>query len=83
MGLSKKFLAWCGTQFQPFFPPSACDRYAYSDDGSEEFDKDDTNLTLIKPSSLPSNDVHVAPETRPLQGSNGSTNSDLEEDKTE
>ncbi|KAF3452009.1 hypothetical protein FNV43_RR08105 [Rhamnella rubrinervis] len=58
-------------------------RYAYSDDGSEEFDKDDTNLTLIKPSSLPSNDARAAPETRPLQGNNGVTNGDLEEDKTE
>lgn len=58
-------------------------RYAYSDDASEEFDKDDTNLTLIKPSSVPSNDVRTAPEARPLQANNGLSNGDLEEDKTE
>ncbi|EXC32299.1 Transmembrane protein 87A [Morus notabilis] len=58
-------------------------RYAYSDDGSEEFDRDDTTLTLIKPSPIPSKDVRSAPETRSLPGSNGLSNGDLEEDKTE
>ena len=66
-----------------FFCSSSFDRYAYSDDGSEEFDRDDTTLTLIKPSPLPSNDVRNAPEARPVQGSNGLSNGDLEEDKTE
>ncbi|KAL5579594.1 hypothetical protein UlMin_012036 [Ulmus minor] len=58
-------------------------RYAYSDDGSEEFDKDETSLTLIKPSPLPSKDVRPASEARSLQGNNGLSNGDLEEDKTE
>ncbi|OMO70612.1 Transmembrane receptor, eukaryota [Corchorus capsularis] len=58
-------------------------RYAYSDEGNEDFDKDDTNLTLIKPSTTPSKDFRSAPEARPLQSSNGASNGDLEEDKTE
>lgn len=59
------------------------DRYAYSGDASEEFDKDDTNLTLIKPAPLPSKDVRSVPEARPLQGGNGVPNGDMEEEKTE
>lgn len=58
-------------------------RYAYSGDASEEFDRDETTLTLIKPSLLPSKDVHSAPEAGALQGSNGLTNGDEEEDKIE
>ncbi|PON43596.1 Lung seven transmembrane receptor-like [Parasponia andersonii] len=58
-------------------------RYAYSNDGSEEFDREDTSLTLIKPSPLPSKDVRPTPEARSLQGINGSPDGDLEEDKTE
>lgn len=61
----------------------AFDRYAYSDDGSEEFDRDDTTLTLIKPSPIPSKDARPAPEPRSLQGINGSSDGDMEEDKTE
>lgn len=57
-------------------------RYAYSDDGGDEFDKDDS-LTLIKPSLIPSKDVRSAPEVRPAHGDNGLSNGDLEEDKTE
>jgi hypothetical protein len=62
---------------------SALDRYAYSEETSEEFDKDDTSLTLIKPSPIPSKDVRSAGEGRPVEGSNGVSNGDLEEDKTE
>lgn len=65
----------------PFF--SHFDRYAYSDDGSEEFDKDETSLTLIRSSPLPSKDVRSVPEPKPVQGNNGLSNGDLEEDKTE
>nr|XP_043637082.1 transmembrane protein 87A [Erigeron canadensis] len=50
-------------------------RYAYSDDGSEEFDKEDT-LTLIKPSPVSTKDVT---ELRSVHSDDG----DLEEDKTE
>ncbi|XP_071901306.1 uncharacterized protein [Coffea arabica] len=57
-------------------------RYAYSDDGGDEFDKDDS-LTLIKPSLIPSKDVRSAPEVRLAHGDNGLSNGDLEEDKTE
>lgn len=62
---------------------SALNRYAYRDDGNEEFDRDDTTLTLIKPSSISAKDVRSVQEARPLQGNNGSSNDDLEEDKRE
>ncbi|KAF7814011.1 transmembrane protein 87A [Senna tora] len=62
---------------------SVPNRYSYSDDGSDEFDKDDTSLTLIKPSPISSKDVLGMPDARPVQGSNGVSNGDLEEDKTE
>ncbi|KAJ6704185.1 LUNG SEVEN TRANSMEMBRANE RECEPTOR FAMILY PROTEIN [Salix viminalis] len=58
-------------------------RYAYSDDASDEFDRDDGTLTLIKPSTIPSKDVRSSPEPKPVQTSNGASNDDLEEDKTE
>lgn len=57
-------------------------RYAFSEDASEEFDKDDT-LTLIKPSPMLSKDIRSTPESRPVPGSNGVSNDGLEEDKTE
>ncbi|XP_023514848.1 transmembrane protein 87B-like isoform X1 [Cucurbita pepo subsp. pepo] len=58
-------------------------RYAYSEDAHEEFDKDDTNLTLIRPSpiSSPSKDVRTVPDVKPLRGSDNPVG-DLEEDKT-
>ncbi|XP_022724795.1 transmembrane protein 87A-like [Durio zibethinus] len=58
-------------------------RYAYSEEASEDFEKDDTTLTLIKPSPTPSKDFRNAPEARSVQGSNGASNGDVEEDKTE
>lgn len=59
-------------------------RYAYSEDAHEDFDKDDTNLTLIRPSpiSSPSKDVRSVPDIKPLRGSDNPAG-DLEEDKTE
>ncbi|KAF8406831.1 hypothetical protein HHK36_005952 [Tetracentron sinense] len=57
-------------------------RYAYSEDASEEFDKEET-LTLIKPSPLPPKDVKSSHEVRPMHNSDGVLNGDLEEDKTE
>lgn len=57
-------------------------RYAFSGE-SEEFDRDETSLTLIKPSPLPSKDVRDAPEARLAPSNNGTSNGDLEEDKTE
>lgn len=59
-------------------PSQNATRYAYSDEASEEFDKEDT-LTLIKPSTLPSKDVRTTFEPP----SNGASNDELEEDKTE
>lgn len=50
-------------------------RYSYSDDGSEEFDKEDT-LTLIKPSPVSTKEVT---ELRLVHSDDG----DLEEDKTQ
>ena len=57
-------------------------RYAYSDEASEEFDRDDT-LTLIKPSPAPSKDIQSPPKVRSAHGGNEVSNGDLEEDKTE
>lgn len=70
-------------QFAHLFSFPLLYRYAYSDDGSGEFDKDETTLTLIRPSPLPSKDVRKVPEAIPVQGNNGLSNGDLEEDKTE
>lgn len=58
-------------------------RYAYLGDASEEFDKDDTTLTLIKPSLTPAKDVLSAPEARAMQSSNGLSKGGDEEDKIE
>ncbi|KAF7843613.1 transmembrane protein 87A [Senna tora] len=61
-------------------------RYAYSDDGSEESEKNDTNLAFIKALPISSKDVpsDVA-YTKPVQSTNQVPipNHDLEEDKTE
>lgn len=59
-------------------PSQNATRYAYSDEASEEFDKEDT-LTLIKPSTLPSKDVRTTLEPP----SDGVSNDEREEDKTE
>ena len=65
------------------FGCSDLNRYAYSEEENEDFHKDDTTLTLIKPSPTPSKEFRSAAEARPVQGSNGASNGDLEEDKTE
>ena len=62
---------------------SVLDRYAYRDDGSDEFDRDETTLTLIKPSPISSKDVRSVPDARSVQSSNGNSNDVLEEDKRE
>jgi hypothetical protein len=64
-------------------PSQNSTRYAYRDDGSEEFDRDDTTLTLIKPSSILPKDVRSVTDARPIQTSNENSNDDLEEDKRE
>ncbi|KAL4289897.1 hypothetical protein GQ457_14G007180 [Hibiscus cannabinus] len=64
-------------------PSQNSTRYTYSNDTNEDFDKDDTDLALIKPSPTPSKDFRSAAEARPAQGGNGASNGDLEEDKTE
>ncbi|CAL5330898.1 unnamed protein product [Camellia sinensis] len=57
--------------------------YTYSGEASEEFDRDDNTLTLIKPSAMPSKDIRRPLEVGSLHGgNNGVSNSDLEEDKT-
>ncbi|KAI8016375.1 Transmembrane protein 87B [Camellia lanceoleosa] len=59
-------------------------RYIYSGEASEEFDKDDNTLTLIKPSLMPSKDIRSPFEVGLVaSGNNGVSNGDLEEDKTE
>ncbi|KAK8347541.1 hypothetical protein V6Z11_A06G025700 [Gossypium hirsutum] len=57
-------------------PSQNSTRYAYSGEANEDFDKDDTNLTLIKPSPTPSKDFRTVPETRTAQGSNGASSND-------
>ncbi|XP_043722071.1 transmembrane protein 87A [Telopea speciosissima] len=56
-------------------------RYAYSDDASEEFDKEDT-LKLIKPSPMASIDVRNSFESRAVNSRDEALNGDPEE-KTE
>lgn len=57
-------------------------RYACSEDASEEFDKEDS-LTLIKPSLPTSKDVRSPPALRPAESGNVLSHGDPEEDKTE
>ncbi|GAA0155834.1 G-protein coupled receptor [Lithospermum erythrorhizon] len=57
-------------------PSQTSMRYAYSDDGSEEFDKDVT-LTLIKPSPLPKFEARSNSDARSVETGNDS------EEKTE
>ncbi|PSR96210.1 Transmembrane protein like [Actinidia chinensis var. chinensis] len=63
-------------------PSQSSMRYAYSDEASEQFDRDDT-LTLIKPSPAPSKDIRSPPKVRSTHEGNEVSNGDLEEDKTE
>ncbi|KMT04801.1 hypothetical protein BVRB_7g169740 [Beta vulgaris subsp. vulgaris] len=60
-------------------PSQNSTRYAYS--GDEDFDRDDT-LTLIKPAPIPSSDIRIPSEPRPLKGSIELSNDDSEEEKT-
>ncbi|KAL1829312.1 hypothetical protein ACET3Z_007724 [Daucus carota] len=62
-------------------PSQTSMRYAYSEDGTDEFDKEDT-LTLIKPSPLPMGDAR-SPDVRQVHGGDGLSNDESEEDKTE
>ncbi|XP_031399897.1 transmembrane protein 87A-like [Punica granatum] len=64
-------------------PSQSSMRYAYSGDAGDEFDKEETTLTLIKPSPIPSKDSRSVPEARSAHDSNGSAEADLEEEKTE
>ncbi|CAL5414873.1 unnamed protein product [Camellia sinensis] len=58
--------------------------YTYSGEASEEFDRDDNTLTLIKPSPMPSKDIRSPLEVGSVHGgNNGVWNVDLEENKTE
>ncbi|KAI8001972.1 Kinesin-like protein KIN-13B [Camellia lanceoleosa] len=58
--------------------------YTYLGEASEEFDRDDNTLTLIKPSPMPSKDIRSPLEVGSVHGgNNGVSNVDLEEDKTE
>ncbi|KAI8017761.1 3-epi-6-deoxocathasterone 23-monooxygenase CYP90D1 [Camellia lanceoleosa] len=58
--------------------------YIYSGEASEEFDRDDNTLTLIKPSPMPSKAIRSPLEVGSVHdGNNRVLNVDLEEDKTE
>lgn len=54
-------------------------RYAYSEEAGEEFDKDETSLSQMKPYPL----SHDDDEARALEGSNGESENEVEENKTE
>ncbi|GMP66038.1 hypothetical protein CsSME_00026565 [Camellia sinensis var. sinensis] len=61
-----------------------CGSYTYSGEASEEFDRDDNTLTLIKPSPMPSKDIRSPLEVGSVHGgNNGVWNVDLEENKIE
>lgn len=62
---------------------SDLNRYAYSEEANEDFHKDDSTLTLVKPSPTPSKEFFSAPEDKPVQASNGAANDGLEEEKKE
>ncbi|CAL5322906.1 unnamed protein product [Camellia sinensis] len=56
----------------------------YLGEASEEFDRDDNTLTLIKPSPMPSKDIRSPLEVGSVHGgNNGVWNVDLEENKIE
>ncbi|GMP97482.1 hypothetical protein CsSME_00045717 [Camellia sinensis var. sinensis] len=58
--------------------------YTYPGEASEEFDRDDNTLTLIKPSPMPSKDIRSPLEVGSVHGgNNGVWNVDLEENKIE
>ncbi|XVF86930.1 hypothetical protein PTKIN_Ptkin18bG0080300 [Pterospermum kingtungense] len=64
-------------------PSQNSTRYAYSEEANEDFHKDDTTLTLVKPSPTHSEEFRSAPEARPTQASNGASHGDMEEEKKE
>lgn len=75
LGLFMKTILLTGTHWKV----ASFNRYAYS--GDEDFDRDDT-LTLIKPAPIPSSDIRIPSEPRPLKGSIELSNDDSEEEKT-
>ncbi|KAK4741484.1 hypothetical protein SAY87_025072 [Trapa incisa] len=65
-------------------PSQSSMRYAYSGDAGDELDKEETTLTLIKPSPVPSKDTRGVSEARSTQGSNdAAVEANLEEEKTD
>ncbi|CAL5348931.1 unnamed protein product [Camellia sinensis] len=59
-------------------------KWLYLGEASEEFDRDDNTLTLIKPSPMPSKDIRIPLEVGSVHGgNNGVWNVDLEENKIE
>lgn len=71
------------------FSQSACFssfRFAYSDDGSEDFDREESPLSLIKPGPIPPKETHSSTDAKAALVFNTTTNShngDIEEDKRE
>ncbi|KAG6491277.1 transmembrane protein 87A-like [Zingiber officinale] len=60
-------------------------RFAYSDDGSEDFDREES-LSLIKPGPIPPKETHSSTDAKAALVFNTTTNShngDIEEDKRE
>lgn len=59
-------------------------RFAYSEDGFEDFDREES-LSLIKPGPIPPKDTHSSTDAKTTSGFNttDSHNEDIEEDKRE
>jgi len=69
-------------------PSQTSMRYVYSGDGTEDFDRDETSLSLIKPGSVPSKDNRSSsPSSDTISSlssaSSDAHNGDIEEDKRE
>jgi len=69
-------------------PSQTSMRYAYSGDGTEDFDRDETSLSLIKPGPIPSKDIRSSSHSSDTVSSLSSAsldahNGDIEEDKRE
>ncbi|XP_074591328.1 uncharacterized protein LOC141847237 [Curcuma longa] len=65
-------------------PSQNLTRFAYSEDGFEDFDREES-LSLIKPGPIPPKDTHSSTDAKTTSGFNttDSHNEDIEEDKRE
>ncbi|KAK9266057.1 hypothetical protein L1049_021462 [Liquidambar formosana] len=64
-------------------PSQNSTRYAYLDDASEEFDKEDAHMLMRSSPLASSNNIRSSTEANLVHSNDGNLNGDLEEDKTE